>query len=122
MSALFPTPTKAAKLLGVSRSFLYERIAAGDIVARKWQNRTLVDMAQARAFLSRLPLASIGGATRAEPVKPSEPKSAELPPGKYNAVATGVAGVWRVVGGSHDGVTFRTPHPRLKLLGIDAKP
>jgi hypothetical protein len=56
---LFPNPTKAAAALGVSRSFLYERIAAGDIIARKWQGRTVVDMTQAVAFVSNLPAANI---------------------------------------------------------------
>ena len=53
---LIPIP-EAVRLSGLSRSGLYRRIAAGDIVAHKSGARTLVAMESLRAHLASLPRA-----------------------------------------------------------------
>jgi Bacterial regulatory protein, Fis family len=56
---LFASPSHAAALLGISRSSLYERIGAGDFIARKLGGRCCVDMTHAVNYMHNLPRADI---------------------------------------------------------------
>lgn len=64
----------AVRASGISRSVLYEHIAAGRIIARKAGASTLVDADSLRRFLAQLPPAQIAGRhrrpARAAGVKP----------------------------------------------------
>lgn len=53
-------PREAAKFVGLSKSRIYELLAAGEIEARKHGARTLVTTASLRAFLDRAPAARFG--------------------------------------------------------------
>lgn len=54
--ALAYAPADAAQRAGISRSRLYELIAAGEIPARKLGTRTLILRADLEAYLVDLPL------------------------------------------------------------------
>jgi hypothetical protein len=64
----------AVRASGISRSALYQHIAAGRIVARKAGTSTLVDAESLRHFLAQLPPAAIAvrhrRPARASGVKP----------------------------------------------------
>jgi hypothetical protein len=49
---------EAVRISGMSRSEIYRRLAAGDIVAVKNGSRTLIVMASVRDYLARLPIAT----------------------------------------------------------------
>jgi excisionase family DNA binding protein len=51
------SPVEAAKVLGVSRAYMYVLLARGEIPARKIGTRTLIAAADLQAFLNRQPLA-----------------------------------------------------------------
>ena len=49
------SPAEAAKVAGISRSEVYNELAAGKITGRKFGRRTLIEMASLRAWLDALP-------------------------------------------------------------------
>jgi hypothetical protein len=49
---------EAVRISGLSRSEIYRRLTAGDIVAVKNGSRTLIVMASVRDYLARLPIAT----------------------------------------------------------------
>ena len=51
------SPVEAAKVLGVSRAYMYVLLARGEIPARKIGTRTLIAATDLQAFLNRQPLA-----------------------------------------------------------------
>lgn len=52
------TINDAVRISGLSRSEIYRRLTAGDIVAVKNGSRTLILMASVRAYLDSLPVAT----------------------------------------------------------------
>lgn len=48
---------EAAKAVGLSRRYLDGQIAAGNLIARKAGSKTLVDVADLRAWFNNLPAA-----------------------------------------------------------------
>jgi len=59
------SPNAAARAAGISRSYLYLRLAAGDIRAVKCGARTLVLADSLRAFVASLPAAEFRAPTKA---------------------------------------------------------
>jgi excisionase family DNA binding protein len=55
-------PRDAALVLGVSRSRLYELIAAGEITARKCGAATLIPRSELERFINELPVNDTWGA------------------------------------------------------------
>ena len=51
------SPVEAAKVLGVSRAYMYVLLARGVVPARKIGTRTLIADADLREFVARLPRA-----------------------------------------------------------------
>jgi excisionase family DNA binding protein len=51
------SPVEAAKVLGVSRAYMYVLLARGEIPARKIGTRTLIAATDLQAFLDRAPRA-----------------------------------------------------------------
>lgn len=51
------SPSDAAKVIGVSRSTLFNLLARGDLKARKLGTRTLITSAELERYLSELPAA-----------------------------------------------------------------
>jgi excisionase family DNA binding protein len=54
--------SEAARLTGISRTSLYRKAAAGEIIFLKCNNSTLVDFESLRAAVASLPRAVIKGA------------------------------------------------------------
>ena len=67
--AEWESPGLNAKRNGVSRQSIYDKVAAGDIDARKMGTRTLVNVASSRAHFGSLPKAEI---------RPRKPKAEQL--------------------------------------------
>jgi excisionase family DNA binding protein len=64
MSTILPSshrisysPSDAAKVIGVSRSTLFNLLARGDLKARKLGTRTLITTAELERYLAELPAA-----------------------------------------------------------------
>jgi excisionase family DNA binding protein len=49
------SPGAAARYVGVSKRTIYNLIASGTLVARKFKGRTLVEVASLKSFLAGLP-------------------------------------------------------------------
>jgi excisionase family DNA binding protein len=58
LNPIFVSPVDAAKLVGVSRSRIYELIGAGVLTRRKDGARTLISVAELRAWGESLPIDS----------------------------------------------------------------
>mgnify|MGYP001019155925 CR=1 FL=1 len=51
------TIRQACEMTGLSRSSIYRALQAGDLVGRKYSNRTLIEVASLRDLMGSLPIA-----------------------------------------------------------------
>jgi excisionase family DNA binding protein len=71
LNPIFVSPVDAAKLVGVSRSRIYELIGAGVLTRRKDGARTLISVAEVLAWGESLPVDSPGD-KRTDPLLPTD--------------------------------------------------